>query len=78
MNFSLNTDDKKRIMEQSLNMVESDLYREILAAGLVPEEFTNVASVDINQYPDIVIYGPRISSLIARQALLKEKLANLG
>ena len=78
MDFSLNADDKRRIMQQSLNMVESDLYREILAAGLVPEEFTDVASVDVNQYPDIVLYGPRISSLIARQSLLQEKIANLG
>lgn len=74
MEFSIANETKRQIVEQALNMAESDLYRELLVAGVEPESFTSVEDVDTNVYPDFVVHGPRINSLVNRISHLKAKL----
>lgn len=78
MDFNLDTDAKRRITEHALHVVESDLYRELLSAGVEPEEFSTIEEVDTDAHPDFITYRLRIEGLIARKQQIQEKLANLS
>jgi hypothetical protein len=77
MQFNLSEEEKRRITEHTLNAVDTDLYRELLAAGVEPESFTSIDDIDTDIYPDFIIYRQRISSLIARKIAIQEKLDSL-
>lgn len=79
MDFSsITSQSKLDIVTNLIIATEMDLYREMLGAGLEPEEVTSLDDVDTTNKPELEMRLIRIREVATRLDNLKQKLAALG
>ena len=74
---SITPQSKLDIVRNLIIATEMDLYREMLGAGLEPEEVTSIDEVDTTNKPELEMRLIRIREVAGRLDSLKEKLAAL-
>lgn len=78
MKWNLSNSEQLAIKQSSLQILERELYTELVLLGIDPETYESAASVDLLNSPEMEIRRARLENLTERISGLKTQIEDMG
>lgn len=77
MQWNLSESEQAAIKQSSLQILERELYSELVLLGIDPEIYESASSVELLNSPEMEIRRTRLQSLTDRILALKAQIGNM-
>lgn len=77
MQWNLSENEQSAIKKSSLQLLERELYAELLLLGIDPATYESVSSIEFLDSPEMEMRRARLQNLTERVTALKTQIGNM-